>query len=96
MAKKAAEHEKGKKHLHGITIHKTEKPGEHVITHHYKDHEGNSLPDTFGGAATDMQDLHDHIDDHLAPEAEAAAPQQQEPPPAQGAPAEAAAPQGAE
>jgi hypothetical protein len=73
MAKKEAEHrgKKPKHKLRSMTIHKTDKAGEHVIEHHYEDHDGNKLPSRLAQATTGMDDLHQHVEDHLGPEAEA-------------------------
>lgn len=70
----AKEHERAhegthKKKLRGITIHKTDKAGEHVIEHHHEDHEGKRSS-KLATATTDMEDLHQHIDDHIGPDAE--------------------------
>jgi hypothetical protein len=71
MAKEHERHEGAhkKKTMHGMTIHKTEKPGEHVIEHHYEDEDGKRSS-KLATATTDMDDLHQHIDDHMGPDAE--------------------------
>lgn len=70
MAKETERHGKArKKKLRGITIHKTDKAGEHVIEHHYEDHEGRRSS-KLATATSDMDDLHQHIDDHLGADAD--------------------------
>jgi hypothetical protein len=92
MAKEKHEAKHGKKkHLVGITTHKTDQPGVHVHEHHYRDEDGKESS-SYGGVSTDMADLHQHMDDHLAPDAEEA----QEGPPGGpgGAPGGGAPPDG--
>lgn len=88
MAKEAEKHggKKPKHKLHGIFIHKTEKAGQHVIEHHYEDKDGNKLPPRLAQATDGMDDLHQHIDDHLGPDAEAD--DEQQPGAGGGAPAD--------
>src|SRR5579862_5333996 len=69
MAKEKHESKGKKKHLVGITTHKTDQKGVHVHEHHYRDEEGKESS-SYGGATMDMADLHQHMDDHLGPEAE--------------------------
>lgn len=95
MAKEAEKHggKKPKHKLRGITIHKTDKAGEHVIEHHYEDKDGNKMPSRLAQATSGMDDLHQHVEDHLGPEAEAD--DEQQPGAGGGAPADPGAAAGA-
>lgn len=73
MAKEKEKHaaaKHGKKRLHAITTHKAD-DGSFVHEHHYRDQDGADSK-TFGGVSADMADLHQHMDDHLGPDAEQA------------------------
>lgn len=59
----------GKKHLRAITTHKAD-DGSFVHEHHYTNHKGEALPASFGGVSTDMDDLKQHMEDHMSPEAD--------------------------
>lgn len=65
-----------KKHLHAITTHKAD---DHTVVHehHYRDEEGNSLPPSYGGVSTSLDDLNQHMADHMGDHFE----QDQEPEP---------------
>lgn len=66
---KKAEHSKKPKHkLKGIHTHVADDGG-FVHEHHYEDDKGHALPLRFGGVSENMEDLHQHMDDHLGPEA---------------------------
>ena len=77
MAKEAKHH---RKHLKAITTHKAHDGG-FVHEHHYEDAAGNHSTE-YGGVSQDMADLHQHMDDHLGPDADA----QQAEAPDQGTP----------
>jgi hypothetical protein len=75
MAKHEEEKHEEKKPKHKLVsmhIHKADDGG-HVIEHHYEDHKGHAMPPRFGGATSSMEDLHQHIDDHMGPESDAGA-----------------------
>lgn len=57
---------KAKHRLRSIHTHFTDDGGA-VHEHHYEDHKGNALPPRYGGVSSDMQDLHDHMNDHAGP-----------------------------
>lgn len=78
MAEEKHEKEKGgekkgnkkpKLKLHAITTTKAD-DGSFVHEHHYVGKGGEHHPPRFGGTSTDMQDLHDHMEDHFGGGAE--------------------------
>jgi hypothetical protein len=93
MAKeeKKPEGKKGKKkHLTGIMTHKAEDGG-FVHEHHYKDEDGNESK-SFGGVSADMDDLQQHMQDHLGPQATTGDDEESGAPPGAGAAPGAAPP----
>jgi hypothetical protein len=73
--------EGGKKPKHkmrSIHTHFTDDGGA-VHEHHYEDHKGNPLPPRYGGVSSDMDDLHQHMDDHAGPVMSGADAGEQEP-----------------
>lgn len=44
--------------------------GGFVHEHEYEDHNGHGTPPRFGGVSSNMEDLHDHMDDHFGEGAE--------------------------
>jgi len=68
-----------KKHLHAITTHKAE-DGTAVHEHHYRDEEGKESS-SFGGVSTNLDDLQQHMADHMGDHFQD---QQQQPDPAAG------------
>jgi hypothetical protein len=75
-AKSPKEHKSGdggksgkKKRLTGLMTHVAD-DGSFVHEHHYRDHKGQPLPPSFGGVSTNMEDLQQHMQDHLAPASE--------------------------
>jgi hypothetical protein len=92
-ADKGGEHKGGdKKPKHKLrAIHTSvADDGGFVHEHHYEDHKGNPMPPRLGGVSSDMEDLHQHMDDHLAPGGAQGDPQGAEDAEAQPAPAQAA------
>jgi len=61
-SKKSESKKSAKKKLKGLTHHIAEDGG-YVHEHHY--HDGTSA---FGGYSPTLEDVHQHIDDHLSPE----------------------------
>jgi hypothetical protein len=86
---------KPKHKMKGIMIHVTGTKGHHVLEHHMEDHRGHPLPPHYAGVATNLADLHQHLDDHLEDGGEAGGAPEEEGAPQGGAPEEAA-PQGAQ
>lgn len=66
--KKQEHSKKPKKRLRGLMTHIAD-DGSFVHEHHYEDHKGHRLPPSYGGVSQDMDDLHQHMDDHAAPAA---------------------------
>lgn len=79
--KSKSEHGGKKKSLKAITHHKAEGGG-FVHEHHYEGDDGKDKS-VFAGFSPDLEDVHQHIDDHLGPQAEEQPDEQQ--PPDQGA-----------
>jgi hypothetical protein len=65
----AAKPKAKKKKLHSIRTTRADDGG-FVHEHEYEDHNGHKEPPRFGGVSSDMQDLHDHMDDHFGEGAE--------------------------
>lgn len=59
-----------RKKLKAITHHKADGGG-FIHEHHMEDEAGNKSS-SFAGFSPDLADVHQHIDDHLGPDAEAA------------------------
>jgi hypothetical protein len=82
--KKASKDKKGKKHLRAITTHRAEDGG-FIHEHHYTDADGQALPPSYGGVSSDMDDLHQHMQDHFGGDEENPDEQDPEAQPQQGA-----------
>ena len=64
MAKKEPAKKGKKKHLTAITTHRADGGG-FAHEHHYTDEDGNKLEPSFGGVSSNLDDVHQHIDDHF-------------------------------
>jgi hypothetical protein len=80
-----------KRHLKGLTVHKADDGG-FVHEHHYQGERGRPDTSSYGGYSPDLEDVLQHVQDHLGPQADD---QDQTPAPDQGggaAPAQDAGP----